>query len=350
MRMEPLILSCLFVLIASSLDSWCAQGREEALQDKVILHTDGAPRKAIIAPDGYLVVPSAQDPIVHRYRREGGGFEGIDLSAVPTERISPNDRRMLFDICLGPGGDLWALVASVNFARHHWAVHLFQFPSLDAPPAVVPIDPPIAARKVDRDARGNIYFLGLDADAHRATEQGQSGNHALVHKFSPRLEFLGSYLPVPIDPSTSDRLSRDYESPVSDSANFAVEQDGTAWVLWLAFPPLPAGAPALPSRLYRVDPSGQWSVVAARCPLGDGYLLRGVVKDGRTGQVALDWYSTSGSGEGVLADPYGERVLARGNFTGRVVAFSGDEVLTSVFGLVTGQRSLLRRDLVIPDR
>jgi hypothetical protein len=204
----------------------------------------------------------------------------------------------------------------------------------------------IAAYKFGIDSLGNYSILGLDETSFwKVQRDHSSGEYMLLHKFSAKGRYLGSFLPMPIDASSQDSRTRQFASPMHQPGNFAVSSSGDVWLLWFEFPPLGSES-GISSRLFHVDPKGAFSQSKPQAPVS-GCFIVGLVDHSESHGVLLEWRGGNSVGriEAILASPDGV-VFARGDYPGRVMSISDGEVITAVKGLVEGRLSVI----VVPIR
>jgi hypothetical protein len=340
--LRAILVGGLVTVVAVAASSGARLGRDKTRQ---VLSSDLAFRRVIVH-EGSILLQGGRGTTILRYSTDGAITGGADISTADTEPNASGERTTLYDIALGPGGGVWALVGTVHPETGQIGTYIFKYPDLSAPPATVRMSKAIAAFKLAVDSAGNIYLLGLAAgDFHRLQESHLGGEYHVVHKFTANGEFLGTYLPILMDGASEDSIARSFVSPIHQAGNFAVDSAGNAWVVWFDFPQEHESLKQIPSEVYRVDTVSGLAERATLQPPVPGSFISGVLQDHATGGVLFEWRKLDPAGESFLTSAGGE-IIARGAWRGRVVGILGDEVLTTAAGMIQGKRSLLREPLV----
>lgn len=340
-RSAPLLTVSVFLTVFAVAQSNAKDPVGDA--SRQILSSDQPFRKVMVHEGGILVQASRSTTIL-RYNLEGAITGGADISTVDTEPTRSGERSALYDVALGPDGGVWALVGAVHPETRQISTYIFKYPDLSNPPAVVRISKAVAAFKLAVDPAGDVYLLGLEArDFHRMQEAHLGGEYEVLHKFSGEGEFLGSYLPIPIDAASDESISRSFVSPIYQAGNFAVDAGGNVWIVWFGFPREHESLKQIPSEVYRVDTVHNLVDRPSLPPPAPGAFVSGVLQD--QGRVLIEWRTLEpGTYWSFLTSVTGG-TMARGTWRGRVVGMLGNEVLTTAVGVIVGKRSLLREPL-----
>jgi hypothetical protein len=314
----------------------------------VVLSGEQSVRRVVPDIDGGIWVLKSRSPLVLKYSSSGSIVGGFDVSAVPEPLLSPVDRRTVYDISTDPEGRLLSLVGVVDPATRRFSSFVLRFGNVRENPEVVRLDHPIAGYKFGVDRQGRFHILGLGAqDLVKAEIDKVSGEFPVVHRFTGEGTYLGSGFPVRVDASSQEAVTRTLSSPLHHEGNFVVSEEGEAWVLWMEFPsPREADITAgIPSKLYRVDADGHFGTMDLKPPF-EGFFVSGLLRHAETGEVIIDWKGRGPSGmlETVLSTSDGA-IVTRGDYSGRIVALTGREVLSSIRGMIEGQVSLLSQAL-----
>jgi hypothetical protein len=300
-------------------------------EDRTIFHAREPVRKVLLNRDATLWVLSSRSTAVHKYTMDGRITDGFDLSAImdfPSEV-----RGSVYDMDLGPDGDLYVLLGMVNSKTLEIGAQFVRISENEVTP--IKLEVPVAAFKGGVDREGNLYVLGLDEETYRKVDPGnekrERGRYNIVHRFSRNGGYIGSAMPVELDPTTTETHMWTIAGPLHHPGNFAVTPEGEVWVVWFQFPP-PTDGGGLSSEVYRLGSAGDIMRISfpdyAKCA------LLGVFETSNTSEAAFSWGCTE-DGDSVVTDAVGG-VLYRSR-SGQVLAMSEDTAIFGGVGRVFGR-------------
>ncbi len=287
------------------------------------LFVSARPPLKVLAGEEALWVLHPNSSEVIRYSWDGRITGGCNVAA--SRGLLAGARITAHDLAWGADGSLHVLVGAVNLKTDEIASYVVR--CTEEKMDLLRLSEPVAAFRLGLDGQGTLYILGLREPDFRDVDVGRQrkGTYPVVHRFSREGALLGSYLRLELDPTTPESHANTVGNPFHARGNFAVESDGTAWVVWYHFPP-PAEAGCLPFEVCRVSPDG-----AAVCGLPPGTAAaQGCCFDGllpvEEGSGVAMVLSCPDDSETLVVDSRG-RELDRGPAVGRVLAFRGGRVL-----------------------
>ncbi len=202
-----------------------------------VLSAEQRVRRALPDRDGAIWVLFSRSSTIHKYSRQGHILRGFDTSSLEEVLLSPGERKTLHDIALDSDGRLLALLGVSHRPTKRFASFILRFADLERQPEVISLENGVAGYKLGVDASGNFVILGLKSTDLVKTElQHISGRYPVVHRYTAGGGYAGSFLPMDIDAASEDSLTRELASPLHHPGNFAVEENGDVWVLWMEFP------------------------------------------------------------------------------------------------------------------
>jgi hypothetical protein len=190
---------------------------------------------------------------------------------------------------------------------------------------LVSLDRPVRAWRIDVDSEGNYYLLGYSKDVYDrlAQKQYQDGSLYLVHKYSPKGQYIRSYMPLS-EPKTR-REDDVLFSSVMQTANFVVLPEGEIYFLQTLLDPQtpPMSHPRI---LHYVDRTGDAHVVDPSNP-DSSFIITGVHKYGS--QLLCEWSQSTLFTNKNLITLNGSQLGAFAN-AGMILSVSGRRALATL--------------------
>ncbi len=189
---------------------------------------------------------------------------------------------------------------------------------------VVVLDRPIVAWHFDIDGAGNYYLLGIETGIYRQIVEGHGieGSVRLVHKYSPRGEWLSSSLEIPGPTDPKDFYSRVF-SPLTERNQFCVDIHGHIYFLRVN---KPSEDPQEWERtLYTSDDEGRIVAITPVVPskMSFAYSLQKVDSN-----VLVEWGDWASGQSRILTNLDGKIVWKSNSVSGRIVAVRTNEMVT----------------------